>query len=281
MWSSEAVTVAYGLASAVAWGSGDFGGGLATKHSSARGVILFSQLIGVGLLFGLMGFMPQPAPLPIDLGYGVLAGICGSLGLVGLYTALSQGRMGVVAPVAAVVTAVIPLTVGFFLEGAPPVQQGGGFILALLAVWFLSRSSAEFNVAPRDLLLPAAAGVGFGLFFIFIDRVSTGTVLWPLIAARLGSIVIMAVWSLARRPFTAPSWRQLPLIALAGVGDTGGNAFFALAAQAGRLDIASVLSSLYPAATVLLAWLVLKERLGLKQWIGVALALVALLLIAL
>ena len=281
MWSSEAVTVAYGLASAAAWGAGDFGGGLATRRSSARGVILFSQLIGVGLLFALMGFMPQPALLPIDLLYGVLAGICGSLGLVGLYTALSRSRMGVVAPVAAVVTAVIPLTVGFFLEGAPPVQQGGGFVLALLAVWLLSRSSAGFNVTPKELLLPAAAGVGFGLFFILIDRVTAGALLWPLIAARLGSIVIMTIWSLARRPFTAPSWRQLPLIALAGIGDTGGNAFFALAAQAGRLDIASVLASLYPAATVMLAWLVLKERLGLKQWLGVAMAIVALLLIAL
>lgn len=281
MMSSEAATVAYGLASAAAWGAGDFGGGLATRRSSARGVILFSQLIGVGLLFLLMGFMPQPAPLPRDLIFGVLAGICGSLGLVGLYTALSRGRMGVVAPVAAVVTAVIPLITGFFLEGSPPLQKMGGFLLAMLAVWFLSRSSAQLTVAPRELLLPAAAGVGFGLFFIFIDRVTAGVILWPLIAARLASIVIMTVWSLARRPFTAPTWRQLPLIALAGIGDTGGNAFFALAAQAGRLDIASVLASLYPAATVLLAWLVLKERLGLKQWLGVALAAAALPLIAL
>jgi drug/metabolite transporter (DMT)-like permease len=124
------------------------------------------------------------------------------------------------------------------------------------------------------------AGLGFGLFFILIDRVSENAILWPLAAARIASISLMSIFITVRQQGEMPTRNHFPIIALVGVFDTGGNTFFALATRVGRLDISAVLGSLYPAATVLLAWLILKERLMPQQWVGVVTALGALILIA-
>jgi len=128
--------------------------------------------------------------------------------------------------------------------------------------------------------LTVTAGLGFGAFFVLIDRVSESAVLWPLAAARIASVGFLLMLTVARRGWERPAINLLPLIVLSGIFDTGGTTFFALATRMGRLDIATVLSSLYPAATVLLAWLFLKERLVPRQWLGVVAALVALVLIA-
>jgi drug/metabolite transporter (DMT)-like permease len=203
------------------------------------------------------------------------------LGLVALYTSLAGGRMGIVAPMTAVVTAFFPVIVGIINEGFPSTWQLLGFGIALIAVWFLSRDGSGAAIQARELSLPIAAGLGFGLFFIFIDRVSDSAILWPLVAARIASISMLVVFVTTRRQGKVPARNQLFIIFLAGILDTGGNAFFALATRLGRLDISAVLSSLYPAATVLLAWFILKERLVLQQWVGVVAALAALVLIAL
>lgn len=314
------MAILYGLASAASWGAGDFSGGLATKRSNVYGVIILSQVVGGTLLAILALTTMEAIPPPENLVLGAMAGICGVFGLVALYSGLSRGRMGVVAPVSAVVTAILPVIVSFFTEGLPSVWKMIGFGIALVAVWLLaggggapirtpskgtasdpadadfrqsSRYSRGIGLPPtskrcraersvtRELGLPVVAGLGFSLFFVFMDRVREGAVLWPLVAARIASISLLTLLVLVRRRGRMPAQGQLPIIALTGVLDIGGNAFFTLATQAGRLDSSAVLSSLSPAATVLLARLILKERLAAQQWMGVAAALIALALIAL
>ena len=134
----------------------------------------------------------------------------------------------------------------------------------------------------RQLGLPAIGGLGFAGFFICIDQVSEGAVFWPIFVARCTAMLFLALIILvAQRLWQRPSSRRVPVIIMAGVFDTAGNAFFALAADAGRLDMAAVLASLYPMTTVLLAWLILHERLDRQQWSGVIAALVAVVLMAL
>jgi drug/metabolite transporter (DMT)-like permease len=188
--------------------------------------------------------------------------------------------MGIAAPIAAVVSVILPLLFGLFLEGMPTLSQFLGFGLALCAVWLITRPGHGPSLQARDLILPLVAGLGFGVFFILIDHVSAAAVLWPLAAARAASVLaLLIVVILARQPAT-PAASQLPLIFLAGLFDTGGTALYARAARAGRLDIAAVLGSLYPAVTVILARLLLQERLSRLQGFGLALAMVAVILIA-
>jgi drug/metabolite transporter (DMT)-like permease len=195
--------------------------------------------------------------------------------------------MGVVAPIAAVVSVILPLFFGLFLEGVPAWSQLLGFGLALCAVWLITRPRRGERIQARHLALPVLAGLGFGVFLILIDHVSAAAVLWPLASARAASVLVLAIalllarqsYRLARQPI-APARSQITLIVLAGLFDTGGNAFYALAARAGRLDIAAVLGALYPAMTVVLARLILKERLSRQQGLGLAMALLAVMLIA-
>lgn len=271
-----------GLASAASWGAGDFGGGLAARRANVYGVVIVSQALGLALLSGLAWLLAEPLPSRADLAWGAAAGLAGGLGLVALYRSLALGRMGVAAPLAAVVSAGLPVLFGAFLEGLPGVTQLGGFFLALGAVWMLSRGEGDGldRLRLSHLGLPLLAGLGFGLFLIAIDHASERAVLWPLVAARVGSLALISVLAVGGGRGVLPGRRALPLVALVGLFDTGGNAFYALAAQAGRLDVAATLSSLYPATTVLLARLVLKERLAPQQWLGAAAALIAVVLIA-
>ncbi len=281
MLNAKTLAFIYGLASAASWGAGDFSGGLATKRNHILSVIIISQLVGIVLLFGLALAFGEPIPLWRDWLLGGLAGISGALGLMALYSALASGRMGIVAPVAAVTTGSLPILASFLMEGIPAAAQLAGLGIALPAVWFLSRSGDGRPAQWKELGLPIMAGLGFGLFFILVDQISVGVVLWPLVSARATSISLLTMAAVFRGQKITPPRRQLPLVALAGILDSGGNGFFLLAAQIGRLDVASVLASLYPAMTIFLAWLVLKERLIRQQAIGVLLAITALILIAL
>jgi drug/metabolite transporter (DMT)-like permease len=270
----------YSLASALSWGAGDFSGGLASRRSPVFGVVLTSQGIGLALLVGLALLTAEPLPAPADLLWGAAAGLVGGLGLLALYGGLARGPMGVVAPVNAVVSAGVPVLWAATFEGLPTGRQLAGFVLALLAVWLVSRSGNGVTLRPRDLGLPLLSGLGFGAFLIVIGEVSAAAIYWPLTAARLASIGLLLVMAALRRQKARPSRGLLLLLALVGLCDTGGNAFYALATQVGRLDVAAVLSSLYPAVTVLLARFVLKEPVSARQWIGVAAALAAVGLIA-
>jgi uncharacterized membrane protein len=170
--------------------------------------------------------------------------------------------------------------VGAFTEGLPSVFQMAGFGIALVAVWLLSGGGPGLSVRTDELRWALIAGVGFGLFFIFVDRAVDAAVLWPLVAARAASTILAVGIVLLRRRAETPGRLPIGMIILSGISDAGGNGFFALATRTGRLDISAVVSSLFPAGTVFLAWLFLKERLDRRQWVGVAAALVALVLIA-
>jgi drug/metabolite transporter (DMT)-like permease len=187
--------------------------------------------------------------------------------------------MGIAAPVSAVLTASLPVLFSIFTVGLPSLLQVGGFILALLAITLISRPERTKG-RPEGIGLALLAGCGFGCFFILISRVSHSATFWPLAVARFTSVLFLLVMVRLRQQQTLPRSNVIPLILLAGVLDAIGNAFFVLAAHAGRLDVAAVLSSLYPAATVMLAALVLRERVTRIQAIGIVLALLAVPLIS-
>jgi drug/metabolite transporter (DMT)-like permease len=277
----ELMSVVLGLASAVSWGSGDFFGGLATRRSNVYSVVIGSQLIGLLLIVGMALLLAESIPPSGHLLFAVAAGVCGAIGLTALYQGLASGRMGVVAPVSAIVSAAIPVLASALAEGVPAVPQLTGFALALAAVWLITRGNGAGSVRWLEIGLALISGLGFGLFLVLIDQANEVAVLWPLAAARLTSLTLLSIAALLLRQRVLPARQQLGPVLLAGIGDAGGNIFFTLAAQIGRLDIAAILSSLYPAGTVLMARFFLHEHLSRRQWFGLVLALAAVVLIAL
>jgi drug/metabolite transporter (DMT)-like permease len=276
--NNDILSALYGLASAASWGTGDFLGGLAAKKATAYSVVIGSQAIGMILLIALAFIFNEPFPQAWQVGLGAIAGILGAIGLVTLYRALSLGRMGIAAPVSAVLSAIVPVAAGSFIDGVPGLLQFIGFGLAIVSVWFLARSE-DSVFRWREIGLPMISGLGFGLFLAVMGHVSDTAIFWPLVAARTASITLLGIIVLVMRGKHIPARETLPMVALSGIFDAGGNALFGLAAQAGRMDVAGVLSSLYPASTVFLAWLVLKERITRIQAFGILLALVAIILI--
>ena len=280
MLGTESLAVAYGLCSAIAWGAGDFSGGVATRRINVLLVVLWSQLIGAAALVTLALVFQEAVPPLESMIFGAMAGLVGVLGLSALYRGLAIGRMGIVAPLSALTAAVIPVVIGSFLEGLPSTIQFAGFALAVPAIWALSYSSGDGKLQTQEWAHALVAGMGFGLFFVFIDRASAQAVLWPLVSARSASVPCMLFLVMLRKEMAFPSTKHLALLVMVGLFDAAGNTFFALASRIGRLDISAVLASLYPAATVLLAWMLLRERLLPRQWAGIALAIAALVLIS-
>ena len=271
--------VLFGLAASLCWGSGDFSGGLASRRANTSSVVLATYAVGFVLLVTLALIWNEPFPAPVDLLWGGLAGVAGVLGLLSFYSALSTGKMGIAAPVSAVLTAALPVLFSAFTTGLPSLLQLAGFMLALLAIGLISRPE-ETRGPQKGIGLAVLAGCGFGCFFILISRVHPAAIFWPLAAARFTSVFLLLILMRLRRQQIPPGMTAAPLVVLAGILDAIGNAFFVLAAHSGRLDVAAILSSLYPAATVLLAALVLRERVTRVQGIGVLLALLAIPLIA-
>lgn len=277
----ELLGTIYGLASAFSWGTGDFGGGMASKRSSVYSVVIGSQVIGFVLLVLLALLFGEPFPALSSVRWALLAGLFGSIGIVALYQGLASGRMGVVAPVSALTAGIVPVTVSIATEGLPSFTRLAGFAIALVAVWLVSKTEDVGRIALRELTLPVTAGLAIGAFFVFINLVATDSVFAPLAFARTASLALLFGIALLRRVPLLPAPASWGFVLLSGVFDTGGNVFFVLSAQVGRLDVAAIVSSLYPAVTVILAWRVLQERLGVEQWVGVALSVVAIVLITL
>ncbi len=281
MFHPENLALFFGLAAALTWGTGDFCGGMATKKNSVYTVVLISHLIGGLCVTAIALLVREPFPPISIMIWGALAGFAGMLGVLGLYSGLAKSQMGVIAPLTAVLTAIIPILFSFFTEGLPAAIQIVGFAVALAAVWLLAGTNGKMRLAPVELGYAALAGMGFAFFFIFIDQASETAVYWPLTAARTTSVLCITIFVSVRGLWVRPSQEQMPMIVGAGIADVLGNAFFSLATRYGRLDLAAILASLYPVSTVLLAQLILHERLNRPQWIGAVLALLAVILITL
>ncbi len=276
---SQTLAIIFGVASALSWGAVDFSGGIATRRGNLYSVILVSQIIG-GIFLAILALLfRETIPTPTDFILGGLAGLAGMLGLMGLYSGLAYGRMSIVAPFTAVLSAVIPILFSLIIEGIPPTLQIIGFIVALFAVWLLSGGGGRENIQKMEAAYSLLAGSGIALFFIFIDQANETAVFWPLTAARVASVACLSIYIGVRGIWQKPARSELGLITLVGILDALGNTFFTLSARFGRLDLAAILSSLYPASTVFLARQFLHEKLSPLQWIGVLLALVALILI--
>jgi drug/metabolite transporter (DMT)-like permease len=277
----ELLAIAASLAAAVAWGSGDFGGGLASRRLDSLRVVVLAQIIGTAGLVAFALFSGDLLPPWPAAALAAVAGLGGGLGLLMLYQALAIGPMGVVAPLTAAVSGMLPVIVGILLEGWPGAWQMGGFLLALGAVWIIAGPSSRNALQPRALALALASGVGFAVFLTVMAWLAPYGVYWPLVIARAASITLLVSILLWRHGPQASGPLPWGLIAVAGLGDTAGNVLFVISTILGRLDAAAVISSLYPAATVLLARTFLDERLTPRQLVGVVLALLAIVLIAL
>ena len=278
--TTDALAVAYGLGSAITWGAADFSGGYACRNNKVLTVIFYVHIVGLISLAGLHFLFAEKPPVPAHLAWGGLAGFFGVLGLVALYKGLATGRMGIVAPVSSLVAATLPIIVAFFSEGLPRTSQMVGFTAALVAVWLFSSGQGHIRSLGTELGLSLLAGTGFSLFFICIDHVSSEAILWPLLTARAVSILFIGAILATRGRPPLPPRGHLPYIAIAGIFDVVGNAFFALATQSGRLDVSAILTSMYPAATVMLARWFLKEQVSPRQYLGLLTACSALALIA-
>jgi drug/metabolite transporter (DMT)-like permease len=276
---NETLAAIFAVGSAAAWGAGDFSGGLASKRSHPISVTLVSNPFGLVLMTALALWHGAAGPNLRDAALGFSAGMCGAFGLLAFYKALSSGKMGVVAPITAVVANVISMLFGAFTEGFPSALQLIGFALAIVGVYVISKPETGIKLSFTDLLPALLAGIAFGAFFILTANFSSGDVGWTLVVARLGTISMVVASALWTRHHFKLEPKSLPLVFLAGGMDSLGNLLFALATQMGRLDVGSALSSLYPVTTVVLAMIVLRERLSRSQGIGAIIALVSIPLI--
>ncbi len=276
------LSILFGLLSAVSWGAGDFAGGLGGRRAGAYRAAFYGELLGLAALLAAAPFVREAAMPWQDWVWSALAGALGAGGLAILYRAMATGRMSITAPVSALMAAVLPVIVAAFAEGLPGPLTFAGFGLALAALWLVSQAGGISIQAFRhfsDLRLPLISGVFFGLYFILMHQGSQQAVLWPMIAARCAGTVTLLAIAASRGELGWPGKSLLPLFGLNAAGDIGGNAFYILAGQAGRLDVAAVLGSLYPGMTVILAWLLLRERLTRTQSAGILAALAAILLL--
>jgi drug/metabolite transporter (DMT)-like permease len=275
-------SVTFGLLSAIFWGSGDFWGGVVSRKIGAYRAVFYAEIVGLAMLFTGIAVTGEAFPEKGKFLLALLAGAIGTGGLIILYRAMATGLMSIATPISALLAAALPVAIGLFFDGLPKITALIGFFLAFVAVWFISQDSSEkLNLQKiNDLFLPLFAGLCFGTYFVLIHSASDTTVIWPMVASRTGGMAVVVVAMIyTKTPWKLTEERPWKLIILNAFLDIFGNAFFIIAGQYGRLDIASILGSMYPGATVLLAWYYLKEKLNGLQWAGILSALVAIVLL--
>ncbi|MFE4975814.1 EamA family transporter [Kitasatospora sp. NPDC056651] len=283
--------------SAMVLGAADFTGGLATKHARATSVVFWSNVTGLVTALALAGLLSTTGTSVHDAIWGSAAGLCGSIGAVLLYRALASGVMSLVAPTTAAAAAALPVIAGVLTGNHLTLLGVVGIATALVAVLLVSLTGGDPEAAPDAMetveerarrrskaagavVWALLAGTGFGLYFVFLQRAPTHTSLWPLVWTRCASLTMLLIAAVfARRAPVLP--RNVALIApLSGLLDMASSALYLVAVRNGTLAVIGLLASLYPVSTVLLARIVLKERIRPVQHLGVVLALGSVVLLA-
>jgi drug/metabolite transporter (DMT)-like permease len=278
--SPALAVVALGILASAGWGVSDFGGGLASRSAPVLGVLLGSQIASFLAGLPVLALISEPVMRPEDVALSVVGGLLGSTGLALLYRGLSAGRMGIVAPVAAVLTATIPVVFGFLTEGIPSPLAVVGIGAAGLSVVLVSRSTDEQHAGPSGLGYAVGAGTLFGLFTVTVSGLDDALVLSPLLVIRIASVACITVLVVATRQQWRVPRRLWPAVAGVGLFDMSATAAYLIAISIGPLSIASILSSLYPVVTTILAVLVLRERVTPAHAAGIAAAGLAVAFIA-
>jgi drug/metabolite transporter (DMT)-like permease len=271
-------TAAFGMAAVVALGTSDFLGGYATRRANA---FVFTTVVNLGglLLVGALAAVSR-GTLPTLRGaaWALVGGASGGAALAVFYRALSSGRMGLTAPVAAVLSAAIPTIFSMFTEGLPGRIPILGFVFAVAGLWLITRT--EDGSAPEGIGMAVLAGIGFAGFYLCIRQAGVGSPLWMATLTRAGGLIVTGFIVLVQRNFREITTSGIRWGIVTGGIDSLGTVLYVLASQTGRLDEAVVISSLYPAVTVLLARIVLKEHFTRWRFVGLVAALAAVPMIA-
>ncbi len=285
-----------GLTVAALWGVSDFLGGLASRRAPAVLVVAIAHSLSVVLL--VLAAVATHANVPTERTavWGLITGLCGGGAVIVFYQALALGEMGLAAALAGLLSAAVPVVYSWISEGRPKTPQILGFVIAAVAICLIAYEP-QGRPHPKGLVLAAIAGLGFGAFLITSKFASQGAIVWPLAYSRMASASLAAalllVMRLGRRGAARGddasrakrSGKYVLLVLLlagsAGILEAVGNLIYMLATLEGRLDVAAVLSSLYPAAPILLGMWLLKERVTRGKALGIALALTAVVLISL
>ncbi|GGG78523.1 EamA family transporter [Edaphobacter dinghuensis] len=284
------------LAAAILWGGGDFSGGMGAKNAGgtmggALRVILVSHAASFAVLVAIARWRGDAFPHGAPLAWGIAAGVAGGISLACFYVALSRGAMGASAALSGLLAAAIPAAVSIASEGSPGLLRIVGFLVAGGAIWLIAAGpNAEAQSADTGTIwLAVAAGIGFGIYFVSLKMAGVAGVVWPMATARIGSLSTCSLMLLGlssssrttelaqgRLNRTAVRWALTTALL-----DTSGNLLFIAATRAGRLDVAAVLASLYPASTILLAAWMLSERPTRRQSLGMLVAAAAVVMITL
>jgi drug/metabolite transporter (DMT)-like permease len=268
------VTVVLGLLAAIAYGVGDFVGALASRRHSAITVLLHSYPVGALLMIALLPAFPGHLDGRVLL-FGTLGGLAGLLGVSVMYTLMVVAPMNIISPVTAVLAAIVPIVVGVIVGDRPAIAAWVGVALGMAAVVLVSRTTEDHphgRIGARIIGLALVAGLGFGFYFVFLARAGHHAGLWPLVVSRVASAIAIVPIAARASAFHRIRGRMLLITVLAGVLDASANMFFLLATHTGLLSLAAVLTSLYPAVTVLLAVGLLHEHTSRIQKAGLALA---------
>jgi drug/metabolite transporter (DMT)-like permease len=274
------MTALLAVASALLIGGADFVGGITSRRASAVRVAVLAQLAGLVLAIPAAVFVDWERITASDVAWSLASGLAVGIGLALFYTAMARGMISVVAPVTAVTGAIVPVVYALGGGERPGTAALAGIALAVLAIALVSVAPGEGGGGPRTLALAVAAGLLFGLFYVFLSRVDEDAGLWPVAISRIGSAVVLVAMALAATGGIRLERGLAPRIALIGVLEVAAATALLVALQRGPVSVASVLASLYPVTTTFLAAVALRERLSRVQLGGVALALAAVTLIS-
>lgn len=271
--------------SALLYGIADFSGGYAASKSRLLSVLILSQLMGTAVALGGLMLLGSSGPTFRDLAWGFVAGFSGSMGLFMLYGGIARSIVAIVSPASAVVGALIPVLFALLMGERPSTSAIAGSVLCLPAILLLSwehkESDASRGSVRAALGYGLLAGLGFGIFFVTLSRSHPGAGVWPLLGARAASITSFLVALLvSRQPFRVERPGVVPAL-VAGAADMGANILFLLASQSGMLSLVAVITSLFPAPTVILARFIFQQRIPAVRMAGLVLALAGVALISL